>query len=82
MSEGTRDQLHLALRLASVEQSLDRGIQLPFIADDLFITFDEERSLSGLKLLSSISKRTQILFFTHHAHIADVAKNFGHITRL
>ncbi|MFT8364433.1 MAG: AAA family ATPase [Gluconobacter cerinus] len=82
MSEGTRDQLYLALRLASVEQSLDRGIQLPFIADDLFITFDEERSLSGLELLSSISKRTQILFFTHHAHIADIAKNFGHIIRL
>ncbi|GFE95832.1 AAA family ATPase [Gluconobacter sp. Gdi] len=82
MSEGTRDQLYLALRLASVEQSLDRGIQLPFIADDLFITFDEKRSLSGLELLFSIAKRTQILFFTHHEHIAYIAKNFGHLTTL
>ena len=41
MSEGTADQLFLALRLAALEQSLEAGIALPFLADDLFINFDD-----------------------------------------
>ncbi|GBR67814.1 AAA family ATPase [Gluconobacter kanchanaburiensis] len=74
MSEGTRDQLYLALRLASVEQALERGIRLPFLADDLFITFDEERTAAGLDILSEISKKTQVLFFTHHGYILNQSK--------
>ncbi|HZW13377.1 MAG TPA: AAA family ATPase, partial [Noviherbaspirillum sp.] len=37
MSDGTRDQLYLALRLAALELHLDQAPPLPFIADDLFI---------------------------------------------
>ncbi|MBF0563431.1 MAG: hypothetical protein HQL37_15785, partial [Alphaproteobacteria bacterium] len=37
MSEGTADQLFLALRLAAVEDAVAAGARLPFIADDLFI---------------------------------------------
>src|SRR3546814_6795627 len=36
MSEGTTDQLFLALRLAAVEQSIAAGVRLPFLADALF----------------------------------------------
>jgi len=74
MSEGTRDQLYLALRLASVEQALERGIRLPFLADDLFVTFDEERTDAGLKILAEISEKTQVLFFTHHRYILNQSK--------
>ncbi|MBS1103294.1 AAA family ATPase [Gluconobacter sp. Dm-62] len=77
MSEGTRDQLYLALRLASVEQALDRGLRLPFLADDLFVTFDEERTAAGLKILSEISEKTQVLFFTHHGYILNQSKEIG-----
>jgi uncharacterized protein YhaN len=41
MSTGTADQLYLALRVASVEDYLDRANALPFVADDLFINFDD-----------------------------------------
>ena len=74
MSEGTRDQLYLALRLASVEQALARGIRLPFLADDLFVTFDEERTAAGLKILAELSEKTQVLFFTHHGYIINNSK--------
>ncbi len=82
MSEGTRDQLYLALRLASVEQALERGIRLPFLADDLFVTFDEERTAAGLQVLAEISEKTQVLFFTHHGYILNQSKEIGCVTEL
>lgn len=77
MSEGTRDQLFLSLRLAALEQARARGVTLPFLADDLFITFDEQRAEAGFATLSRIASRHQVLFFTHHAHLADLAEKFG-----
>lgn len=82
MSEGTRDQLYLALRLASVEQALDRGIRLPFLADDLFVTFDEERTAAGLEILAEISEKTQVLFFTHHGYILNQSKEISCLIEL
>ena len=75
MSTGTADQLYLTLRIASIEDYLDRAHALPFIADDLFINFDNERASSGFELLRELSERTQVLFFTHHDHLLDLARN-------
>lgn len=75
MSEGTRDQLYLALRLASLETYLDRHAPVPFIVDDLLIHFDDDRAAAALKALAQLSERTQILFFTHHQHLVDLAKS-------
>ncbi|MGA1797628.1 AAA family ATPase [Sphingomonas sp. 4RDLI-65] len=75
MSEGTTDQLFLALRLASVEQSVANGVRLPFLADDLFVNFDDARSRAGFEVLADLAKTTQVLFFTHHAHLAAVARD-------
>lgn len=74
MSEGTQDQLFLALRLAAVEQSMANGAHLPFLADDLFVTFDDDRAKSGLQVLGELSRTTQVLFFTHHAHLRELAE--------
>jgi uncharacterized protein YhaN len=75
MSEGTTDQLFLALRIASVEQSIAAGVRLPFLADDLFVNFDDDRSEAGLRVLAELAKSTQVLFFTHHAHLASIARS-------
>lgn len=74
MSRGTEDQLYLALRVASIEDYLDRADALPFVADDLFINFDNDRAGAGFKVLGELSKKTQVLFFTHHFHLLDVAR--------
>jgi hypothetical protein len=66
MSTGTADQLYLALRVASVEDYLERANALPFVADDLFINFDDARAAAGFEVLGQLSTKTQILFFTHH----------------
>ena len=69
LSEGTRDQLYLALRVAALELHLENAKALPFVADDLFINFDDERSKAGLKVLAELSMRTQVVFLTHHDHL-------------
>jgi uncharacterized protein YhaN len=75
MSEGTVDQLFLALRLAAVEDAVAGGAKLPFLADDLFINYDDERAEAGFEVLAELGKSTQVLFFTHHRHLLRVAEN-------
>ncbi len=74
MSTGTADQLYLALRIASVADYLHRASPLPFIADDLFINFDDERAAAGFRVLGQLGKATQVLFFTHHEHLVHIAR--------
>ena len=74
LSTGTEDQLFLALRIAALEDYLARAVSLPFVADDLFINFDPERSAAGFEVLGQLAERTQVLFYTHHPHLVDVAR--------
>jgi len=74
MSEGSRDQLYLALRLAALELQIDQGVSMPLIADDLFINFDDRRTAAGLKVLGDLSRNMQIVFLTHHDHLVPLAK--------
>ncbi len=69
MSDGTRDQLYLALRLAALELHLGQGHALPFIADDLFINYDDNRAEAGLEALATLSEQTQVIFLSHHDHL-------------
>ena len=71
MSEGTRDQLFLALRLAALELHLaqDPSHALPFVADDVFINYDDGRAEAGLRVLAELSERTQVIFLSHHQHL-------------
>lgn len=72
LSDGTRDQLFLALRIAALELQSEQGQPVPFIADDLFINFDDERAQAGLKALWGLSKKTQVIFLSHQEHLLPV----------
>jgi uncharacterized protein YhaN len=74
MSEGTADQLYLALRLATLDAFLDRHEPLPLIVDDILIQFDDARAAATLDVLAEFSQRTQVLLFTHHEHLVDLAR--------
>jgi uncharacterized protein YhaN len=79
MSDGTRDQLYLALRLATLEQYLSNHEPLPFIVDDILIQFDDQRAEAALQVLAELSAKTQVLFFTHHWRLVELAKKLtGH----
>jgi len=74
MSDGSCDQLYLALRLATLEVWLESHEPIPFIVDDILLNFDDERSAAALKALAELSKKTQVFFFTHHRHLVDLAQ--------
>ena len=81
MSSGTRDQLYLALRLASLR--LRTGMEaMPFIVDDILINFDERRSEATLQVFADMADRNQIIMFTHQAQIADMARSLGREDRV
>jgi uncharacterized protein YhaN len=73
MSEGTADALYLAVRLATLETYLDGHAPLPFVIDDILVHFDDARAGAALRALGRLAERTQVLFFTHHEHIVDLA---------
>lgn len=76
MSDGSHDQLYLALRLASLESWLDTHESVPFVVDDILLNFDDERAAAALRELAELSRRTQVLFFTHHRHIIELAQTY------
>ena len=73
MSEGTRDQLYLALRLATLERYADEGRAMPLLLDDVLMTFDDGRSAAALRVFDELADRFQVILLTHHAHLTEVA---------
>jgi uncharacterized protein YhaN len=74
LSDGTADQLYLALRLASLEEYLEKNEALPFVVDDILIRFDNDRAAAALQALGLLSRKTQVIFFTHHRHLVELAE--------
>lgn len=73
MSLGTADSVYLAMRLASLEHQLASGSGIPVVIDDCLIQLDDERTAAALKRLSKLSERTQVILFTHHRHLVELA---------
>jgi len=73
MSDGTRDQLYLSLRLATLEQHLGKGEPMPFVVDDILTGFDDNRTKVCLEVLTELAALTQILVFTHHRRVLELA---------
>jgi len=75
LSEGTREQLFLSLRLALVARYAERGVDLPLVLDDVLVNFDAERAKSAVHVLRDFAKSGhQILLFTCHDHIVKAFK--------
>jgi uncharacterized protein YhaN len=75
MSDGTADALYLSLRLASLEVHLDTHHPIPLIVDDCLIQFDDDRAAAALGILSDMAARTQVILFTHHQHLLELASD-------
>jgi uncharacterized protein YhaN len=86
LSEGTADQLYLALRVAALEDYASGTTPLPFIADDVLQTFDDGRTSATLQALLALSHRVQVIVLTHHHHVGDLAEQLAdgavQVTRL
>jgi uncharacterized protein YhaN len=74
LSDGTVDAVYLALRLAVVQEHNASREPVPFIADDLLLNLDNRRSEAALRTLAEVAASSQVLLFTHHAHMLDLAR--------
>lgn len=75
LSAGTRDQLYLALRLASIEQVSASRELMPLVLDDVLVHFDDERARAALSALGEFAGVTQVLLFTHHNRVCELARD-------
>ena len=74
LSDGTRDQLYLSLRLASLLRRAEVAEPMPLVLDDVLIQLDDHRASAAIAVLAEVSRKMQVLFFTHHARLVDLAR--------
>jgi uncharacterized protein YhaN len=75
MSEGTADQLYLSLRLAALQLRRDSHPQMPLVLDDVLITSDDMRAANILRALARFAEGGQVMLFTHHRHLIELARH-------
>jgi len=75
LSTGVGDQLWLSLRLAAIEEAVGRQGALPVVVDDILVNFDDGRTLAALHALAELGNTTQVLLFTHHARVLELARD-------
>jgi uncharacterized protein YhaN len=59
-----------------------RGTGAIFIADDLLVNFDDARSDATLRALSELGVKNQVILFTHHLQIVNIAEGLGQKDRI
>ena len=60
-SDGTVDQLYLALRLAVAEELTPEA---PLVLDDAFVRFDDQRLAQAVQILQQTGETKQVILFT------------------
>jgi uncharacterized protein YhaN len=74
LSEGAADALFLALRMAAIEVRLASAPPVPLLLDDVLASFDDARAALALEALAELGQRNQVVYFTHHAHLVEIAR--------
>ena len=49
---------------------------MPFVVDDILIGFDDNRTRVCLGILAELAFSTQVLLFTHHRRVLELAGEF------
>ena len=68
-SDGTMDQLYLALRLAVAEELTPNA---PLILDDALVRFDDQRMRAAVEILRELAQNRQVICFTCQGRENDV----------
>ncbi|MBO5953183.1 MAG: AAA family ATPase [Oscillospiraceae bacterium] len=71
-SEGTADQLYLALRLAVARELTPES---PLILDDVFARFDDMRLKAAMEILQEEAQNRQVILFTCHSREVAFSEN-------
>ncbi|WP_226789455.1 ATP-binding protein [Latilactobacillus graminis] len=70
LSQGTAEQLYIALRFAFAEEVAD-VVSLPLLIDDGFVNFDDQRQVAVWTLLQKLSEANQVIYLTANPRAKD-----------
>ncbi len=80
MSQGTKEQLYLAMRLGLIEEYEQGGAeQMPVLMDDIFVNFDDKRKSETINTIKAFSAKRQLIILTCHRETAEL---FGDIPQI
>ena len=83
LSQGTREQVYVALRLAVIDHLDADGERLPVFMDETLVNWDAWRRDRALELLERVAERRQLFVFTCHPGMAaDIEDRGGRIVAL
>lgn len=63
LSQGTKDQVYVAVRIA-ISKQMSKQFKLPFLIDDAFVHFDYRRSLQVMNLFLELTNQHQVIYFS------------------
>ena len=70
LSEGTREQIYLLLRVAMAEHLVTTADRAPLLLDEVTAQADPERKGQILEVLHALSADRQVILFSHDADVA------------
>lgn len=73
LSEGTREQIYLLLRVAMAQHLVTTGETAPLLLDEVTAQADSDRKRQLLGVLHHLSQDRQVVLFTHDDEVADWA---------
>lgn len=75
LSEGTREQIYLLLRVAMAEHLVTTDERAPLLLDEVTAQSDPERKRRILDVLHALSADRQVILFSHDAEVVDWASS-------
>jgi hypothetical protein len=73
LSEGTREQIYLLLRVAMAEHLVTTDERAPLLLDEVTAQSDPERKRRMLDVLHALSADRQVILFSHDAEVVEWA---------
>ncbi|MFW6075846.1 MAG: AAA family ATPase [Chloroflexota bacterium] len=77
LSQGTLEQLYLAMRIGLIREFGERARPLPVLLDDVLVNFDVGRAAATAQTLHELSRDHQAIVFTCHPATIDHFKRSG-----
>lgn len=82
LSGGAQDQLFFALRYALAGLVGREGVALPFLLDDSFVQYDENRAGEAWATLQELASVHQLIYFTCHREVLALCGEDAHVITL
>lgn len=77
LSRGTFEELYLAMRLGLIQEYEKRAESMPFVMDDTFVNFDDDRRERAIEAINEFSLERQVIILTCHYKIKELFESYS-----